>query len=289
MNASIQDYIEKNYIAEMQEVIGKAISLFDRLNIFTYEAYILNLLNDLDNQDQEFTSSNIVSYIEGFTINLEREFGFTLGEQITLEQRVDFVRSYVDLEDYIDHEAIIRILETDNDSAEKLSEAVALISDTSKDILISFIDDVDETALMTLLRLHISETPNEELTNEISSPTASDTQILNVRAYIAFLKTHNLTFDCSNLIRSGYEIGLPWAVYWSKVGEEISKLDRASMCRELVGLSLLSQEYWSNPQLSLDRLSEELLDNLQDVTDTNAIIRSLMSSFIDFKNVNGIK
>jgi hypothetical protein len=289
MNVSIQDYIEKNYIAEMQEVIGKAISLFDRLNIFTYEAYILNLLNDVDNQDTEFLSSNIVSYLEGFTINLEREFGFTLSDQITLEQRVDFVRSYVDLEDYIDHEAIIRILETDNDIAEKLSEAVALISETSKDILISFIDEVDETALMTLMRLHISETPNEELTNEISSPAASEAQVLNVRAYIAFLKSHNLVLYCAELIRNGYEIGLPWSVYWSKVGETVSKLDRAALCRELLGLCLLSKEYWSNPQLSLDRLSEELLDNLQDVTDTNTVIRSLLSSFIDFKHTNGIK
>ena len=289
MNVSIKDYIKNNYIEEMQEVIEKAISLLDRLNIFTYEVYILNLLNDLENQDSEFTSSNIVSYLEGFIINLEKEFGFTLSEQITLEQRVDFVRSYVDLEDYIDHEAVIRILETDNDTVEKLSEAVALISETSKDGLISFIDSVDETSLMTLLRLHIGETTTEELTEETKTPMASDSQVLNVKAYISFLKTHNLTLDCATLIRDGYEIGLPWAVYWDKVGSTISTLDRAALCRELVGLCLFSKEYWSNPQLSLDHLSEQLLDNLHDVTETNTVIRSLLSSFIDFKHTHGIK
>lgn len=289
MNESIKDYVEKNYILEMQAVLFKVFSLLNRLNIFTYEAYILNILNELDNVDTEYTSTDIVNYLEGFIITLENEFGYILNDQVTLEQRTDFMRGYVDLEDYIDHEAVIRVLETDNDLPEKLSEVVSLTTVLNKETLLCFIDTVDESALFTLSRLHISESSKENIINETDSPVASPEQIKNVKAYDNFIKENNLTITCINLVREGYEIGLPWNIYWDKVSEDTLKLGRDELCIEFIGLCLLSKEFWTNPQTAFNDFGEKYLDSLSTFTEANQMIKNIMSSFLNYKSMKGIK
>lgn len=290
MNESILDYISKTYTVEMQEVLVKSFNLFERLNVETCEAFILNTLNTADDQDREFVSSTVINYVEGYLINLERAFGFKLHDSptLTLEQRVDFIRGYVDLEDYIDHQVVIRICETDATDEEKLAEAIALTTEYGLDTLLSFITDVDEAALFTLSRMHQKETPAEEVENESELPEERADQILNIKAYELWLKEHHLQAGCFELIRQGYPVGAPFKLYWSKYKDVILSADRAKLSVEIVGLFLLSKEHWANPVLAFTQLSEELFDSINVISECNTAVRELMNGFVKFKAENKI-
>lgn len=289
MNISIKDYFEKNYTEEMQEILFKIISLLQRLNINTYEAFILNKLAESENSDSNFLSLDITNYFEGFLINLSREFGFKLSDATTLDQRVTFIRAYVDLEDYIDNEAVIRLMETDISDSEKLAEAVSLTSDLSIDTAISFIESVDESSLFTLLRIHLLETDKEDTDNEIDKPPAGEAHLNQLKAYSLFLKEQGLNLECLELVRSGYQVGLPFKVYWGVLKDKIFEHDRSTMVKELLGIFFLSNEHWSNPLIAFNNINEELFDSVIVIGEVNTIIRELMSKFIDFKLRNRIK
>jgi hypothetical protein len=291
MDESILDYIKQSYTLEMQEILLDALRLLDRLNIQTYEGYILNTLNNAENEDSEFVSSNITSYIEGMFINLERAFGFRLQEYgtMTLEQRVKVVRGYVEIEDYIDHEAMIRICETDMNDVEKFAEAVALTSEFGAETLMSFVEWIDEAAVETIQRLHLRETPAEEKMEEVQLPEASPEQITQIKAYELFIKEHNLTVDCFQLIRMGFPIGAPFKLYWDQFKDIILQADTVTLSKETIGLFLLSKEHWGNPLLAFTNLSEELFDSINVITEVNMSVRRLLSGFVKFKAENKIK
>lgn len=288
MNPTIQNYFENNYTLELQEVLNKTISLFTRLNLFSYETYILNTLAEITNENSDFIGSNFIAYFEGLVVGLEKGFGFRLSEDLTLEQRTDFVRAYVDLEDYIDHEAVVRVLETDMNASEKLAEVVALTGAPHKDILISFICDVDESALETLEQLHLSSAKQEDLENETDAPSAPPEHVKQVKAYILYLSTFPLVFKNAQLVRDGYEIGLPFSVYWDKVKGEVTQLDSASFAIEFVGLCLLSKDHWANPYLAYPAIAEEIFDSLNIITSVNIFVQNLIAGFTKFKTENRI-
>ena len=289
INESIKSYFEINYTVEMQEVLFKVISLLDRLNINSYEGYILNTINEIENSDTLATSLNVLTYFDFLLEKLGKGFGFTLKDEITLEQRVIFTRGYVDLEDYIDHQAILRIAESDILDEEKIAQAVSLTTELSEDMLISFIDTVDESAIFTLARLHLSETSKEEIDNEMDSVQASDEQVTQIKAYRLFLKENNLTLDCLELVTAGYAIGLPFKVYWDVLKDKILSYDIETLSKEMIGVLLLSKEHWSNPLIGFSSISEDWFDNIKTIGEVNAFIRQLMSNFINFKVQNRIK
>lgn len=291
MDASIADYVEKTYTPEMQAVLKKGFDLFDRLNLETAEGFVLNILNDIENADTEFVSTNVLGVVEGTIIQLEKSFGFELMPygDMTLEQRIDFVRGYVDLEDFLDHDAVIRICETDMTDAEKLAEAVGLVADMGVETLMSLILNVDEAALMTLSRIHQSAVPNEERAEEIELPAVSDEQMTQVKAYELFMKEFHLTVDCYQMIRIGFPIGAPFQLYWQQYKDVILTADRATLAKEIIGLFLLSKEHWTNPILAFTNISEELFDTVNVISECNIEVRKLMGSFVKFKAENKIK
>lgn len=291
MNESIADYIEKTFTVEMQEILRKGFALFERLNLETPEAFILNILNDIENADTVFVSTNVIGIVEGTCIQLEKSFGFELAgvDGMTLEQRIDFIRGYVDLEDYLDHDMVVRICETDSNDEEKLAEAVALTADYGEETLLSFIMKVDESALKTLQRLHLRETPNEEKNEDLAPTVAPEEQVLQIKAYELFIKQHNLTVDCFGLIRQGYPIGMSFKLYWEQYKDVILTADAATLAKEILGLFLLSKEHWTNPILAFTNISDDLFDSVKLITENNVMVRQLYSGFAKFKAENKIK
>lgn len=291
MNESIADYIQKTYTVEMQEVLKKAFDLLERLNIETCEGFILNILNNVEDMDTEFVSTSVTATVEGMLIQLAKSFGFELQAygDMTMEQRVDFTAGYVSLEDFLDHERIIRICETDMNDEEKLAELVELTSGYGMETLMSFILSVDEAAIMNLKRMHLRETPAEDRVNETELPEVSEDQIRNVKAYELFMKEFNLTVDCYQLVRMGFPIGAPFQLYWQQYKDVILTADRATLSKEIIGLFLLSKEHWTNPLLAFTNISEELFDSMTIITECNVEVRQLYSGFMKFKAENKIK
>lgn len=304
MNISIEDYVKKNYTQDMQDVLAKMFSLLERLNIDSYEGYFLDKFNNLEQQDNVFLDLDFVTYLEGFLFSLQKEFGFLLDDQLPFEQRIDFTQAYVDLEDFNDHDSIIRILETDLSDSEKLAECISLTypalsaSEKAKDVdnILAMIREIDESALLTLERLHISESSEKNLETDLESNPVSEDHITQIKAYELFCKQLNVEIKSLELVRSGYSIGLPFKVYWEKrkddlfeQGRMMTELYHDYFSRELISLFLLSREYWTNPALAFNDLSESFFDDLKTIQQINTNIKLIMSRFLKFKAENRIK
>jgi hypothetical protein len=105
MQETVNDFFEKTYTPDMLIVLNKILSLLERLNVTTHEFYLANKLFDLENQDLNFLGLEIVNFFEELLKSIQKEFGFTISDDFTLEQRVDFIQAYVNIEDYENSEA----------------------------------------------------------------------------------------------------------------------------------------------------------------------------------------
>jgi len=289
MNEAIEQYVQDSYTPILQEVIEDIFSLFERLNINTHEGYIINQIAEQDNIDPAQLNSAILSYLEDFLINLENEFGFSLADTITLEQRCAFIRGYVDLEDYIDHEAIIRILETDGLPADKIAQAVSLTTSIPSITLISYVLRVDEDAVTTLQNIHLSESKGEDLDQEMDIAPATKEQVIQVKAFNIFIDQEFHTKpECLELIRKGYEIGFPFKVYFDVVKDKLLVADETTQVVETITLLLLSQEYWQNPLLGWDQVTKDWYDSLEIVNKVSGSVKAILRRFDLFKTENKI-
>ena len=291
MNIAIKEFIERFYTEDMQEVLTKAFDMFERLNIPSCESFVINLISNLDNSDLEFLPVTVTDYVTGFVINLETQFGFRLQDHDTLplSTRVDIVRGYVDLEDYIDHEAIIRICETDALDVEKLAEAIQFTTDIGMETLMSYIYSVEEAALFNLQQMHLAHLDAADREAEIPFPAAMPDQIVQIKSYRLYMETLNYTLQSLDIVTEGYAVGLPFHVYWERLKDRLIELPRENYARELIAVLLISIEHWRNPLIAFGQISDQLFEDLNFITEINALSKAILTKFSSFKFENRIK
>ena len=292
MNIAIEEYIGQTYTLEMADNFNAAIALFERLNINSYEAFFLNELAEKENKDSEFLGSSFYYYLTGFVAQFVKEFGFTLLEDVTFENQVKIVSAYVALEDYIDNEAVIRICENDTTDSEKFAEMVALITDIDSDNVLSMIEQVDPASIITVQRIHIASSNTSSKLDDILDQTPTEGQVRQFKAFKLFLGTGHPDLKIVELIRSGYDLGLPFSIYWQRVVNDLITEETeitGMLAKEILGLMMASNEFWSNPMIGFEAHANNLWDNPLIVGKLSTLVRVILGEFDKFKSTNRIK
>ncbi len=304
MQETVNDFFEKTYTPDMLIVLNKILSLLERLNVTTHEFYLANKLFDLENQDLNFLGLEIVNFFEELLKSIQKEFGFTISDDFTLEQRVDFIQAYVNIEDYENSEEIIRILETDATDYEKLAQCLCLtypslgIDNTAvgEDNLLAMLADLDESAILTIERLHKSRVKQGEDDNDLEACVVNESHINQVKAFELFtVNKFKVIPQSVNLVRQGYKVALPFKIYWNTFSELLEQdlindnnwLNQVSL--ELLGCLILSKEYWNNPSIAFFNLSEEIFSDIKVISYVNNFIKNFVNELMLFKAENRIK
>ena len=204
MQNNFVDFIETNY----QEILGNclkdALVIFDSYNVNDHEFPLQNLMyGSVDNIDPSETLDRFVNTIKNFLFVLGENFGLSFYEEIDIYDLVTVFQTLLEVEYYLDHDQILRAIESDDESMETLANIFEIVSNLSSSWTFSKILSI-EPALLTKIRdTHYTKSVamEEVETEQTKDEKIQLNQINNLKLYREF--TNNDQLVCFKLIRRG--------------------------------------------------------------------------------------
>jgi hypothetical protein len=152
MQNNFVDFIETNY----QEILGNclkdALVIFDSYNVNDHEFPLQNLMyGSVDNLDPSETLDRFVNTIKNFLFVLGENFGLSFYEEIDIYDLVTVFQTLLEVEYYLDHDQILRAIESDDEPMETMANIFEIVSNLSSSWTFSKILSI-EPALLTKIR-----------------------------------------------------------------------------------------------------------------------------------------
>lgn len=283
MQNNFVDFIDNNYQADLGNYLKDALVIFDTYNVNDHEFPLQNIMYGTSNQlDYSETLDRFVDTIKGYLLTLSDNFGITFIEDVDLNDLTTAFKTLIDIEHYLDHDQILRAIESDNVPLETLSNIFEIVSNLPSSWTFSKLIGINENLLDSIKNTHYSKALGlETVTEETTVDQQYQIQIDNLKLYKEFIETDQLV--CFKLIRRGVPIGLDFKsnVDYIKNHLEYAKLE--DLVKELLGILYLSKDTYTNPVLSLRSNSDYLFDDLKKITQVDSEVANLVSNFLAFK------
>lgn len=283
MQNNFVDFIDNNYQADLGNYLKDALVIFDTYNVNDHEFPLQNIMYGTSNQlDYSETLDRFVDTIKGYLLTLSDNFGITFIEDVDLNDLTTAFKTLIDIEHYLDHDQILRAIESDNVPLETLSNIFEIVSNLPSSWTFSKLIGINEDLLDSIKNTHYSKALGlETVTEETTVDQQYQIQIDNLKLYKEFIETDQLV--CFKLIRRGVPIGLDFKsnVDYIKNHLEYAKLE--DLVKELLGILYLSKDTYTNPVLSLRSNSDYLFDDLKKITQVDSGVANLVSNFLAFK------
>ena len=283
MQNNFVDFIDNNYQADLGNYLKDALVIFDTYNVNDHEFPLQNIMYGTSNQlDYSETLDRFVDTIKGYLLTLSDNFGITFIEDVDLNDLTTAFKTLIDIEHYLDHDQILRAIESDNVPLETLSNIFEIVSNLPSSWTFSKLIGINEDLLDSIKNTHYNKALGlETVTEETTVEQQYQIQIDNLKLYKEFIETDQLV--CFKLIRRGVPIGLDFKsnVDYIKNHLEYAKLE--DLVKELLGILYLSKDTYTNPVLSLRSNSDYLFDDLKKITQVDSEVANLVSNFLAFK------
>lgn len=139
------------------EVFDEAVSLFESMGQDDYMGIFEATINSLPDNTQEEITDSLLLDLHVLINNIFSVQGVTLKEDVLLSDKVKLARGLLDIFDYSDRTALMRIVETDQNPEEKLSELFGLVTPFDSSYTFELIEEVNPSVPERIKELVIEE------------------------------------------------------------------------------------------------------------------------------------
>ncbi len=284
MQNNFVEFIETNY----QEILGNclkdALVIFDSYNVNDHEFPLQNLMyGSVDNLDPSETLDRFVITIKNFLITLGKNFGLTLYEEIDIYDLVTVFQTLLDVEYYLDHDQILRAIESDDIPMETLANIFEIVSNVSSSWTFSRILSIEPALITKIGDTHYTKA---QAMAEVSPVETKDeefqlNQIKNLKLYREF--TNNDQLVCFKLIRRGHSLDTDFRTNVQYIRNHLEFADTSNLVSEIVGILYFSADTSGDPIMGFKTHSEYLFDDLRKITQIDAEVSQLVSKFLNYR------
>ena len=284
MQNNFVEFIETNY----QEILGNclkdALVIFDSYNVNDHEFPLQNLMyGSVDNLDPSETLDRFVITIKNFLITLGKNFGLTLYEEIDIYDLVTVFQTLLDVEYYLDHDQILRAIESDDIPMETLANIFEIVSNVSSSWTFSRILSIEPALITKIGDAHYTKA---QAMAEVSPVETKDeefqlNQIKNLKLYREF--TNNDQLVCFKLIRRGHSLDTDFRTNVQYIRNHLEFADTSNLVSEIVGILYFSTDTSGDPIMGFKTHSEYLFDDLRKITQIDAEVSQLVSKFLNYR------
>ena len=284
MQNNFVDFIETNY----QEILGNclkdALVIFDSYNVNDHEFPLQNLMyGSVDNLDPSETLDRFVNTIKNFLFVLGENFGLSFYEEIDIYDLVTVFQTLLEVEYYLDHDQILRAIESDDEPMETLANIFEIVSNLSSSWTFSKILSI-EPALLTKIRdTHYTKSVamEEVETGQTKDEKIQLNQINNLKLYREF--TNNDQLVCFKLIRRGHNLNTDFKTNVQYIRNHLEYAEPANLVAEIVGILYFSADTTTDPIMGFKTHSDYLFDDLKRITQVDSEVSQLVSKFLNYK------
>jgi hypothetical protein len=286
MQDNFLDFIDNSYSPELSNDLKDSLTIFASYNLEDHALPLTNLLyghSHLIEVDE--LKDRFVNIIRSFLIELGKSFTLVFNETASIPDMNTVFNSLLDIEHYLDHDAILRVLELDEIEMEILAALFEHVNNIPTSWTFNVLDSFDKALLVKIKETHTKDTVIDQSKEEDKVESKAN-QVINLRLYRKFINNDNLV--CFKLIRRGNVIGLPFKEYVQYIANHLEYAKDEDLANELIGILYMGCDTYNDPILGFREHSEFLFDDLGKISKIDTLLTNTFNKFSTFKLTNKV-
>lgn len=255
----LSGYLDEAATPELKQTLEQAHELFERIGLLDFETGFHELLATDDAVDQGGTLEAIVDLTKQLQRKILAEHGIVLTDQATVEMHNTVIEGVMDIGNYGDAEAIVRICAVEVSANETFAELLALVCPLAADEILIHIEEISNTLIATIQQ-HVATaaTPTSDASAE------HDEYVARLIRFCDYISSRELLIV--EAVTMGMSLGLPFESYVEKFDRDLETMSVDAASRELVAAALISSDGHETPQAVINEHLEHLISNPDTVT-----------------------
>lgn len=253
------------------EVFDDAVSLFETMGQDDYMGVFEATISSSPGLTDEELINELLGDLHVLINNIFSIQGVTLNEDVLLSEKVKLARGLLDIFDYSDRTALMRIVETDLNPEEKLAELLSLVTSFGTEYAFEMIQEVNPA---------VPERIKEMIVEEVMEQSYSEVMKAIVELYIKYKERllDNQPFYLDKHVSTTDTIGLEYNTYLTDLLKHqefidlLSKLDSLGkisddsivdrVSKYLIGIACLAADGFTKPIETIRSHMDQVTNNI---------------------------
>jgi hypothetical protein len=262
MNKTIEQFIKESFIEDKSDVLLECFEIFDLSNLNNHENEFMSLLMEYDNLDRITVLSDFESLAVTNLCFILINYGIKVAEETPLSMLNHICRGMADLEYYTGVEDVLKTIETDMDSEEKLSQILEYVTGIDEQLILTYLETVNPSMVDKINDL-FSDRVND-LPEDFAKQSADHKLISTLRDMARFLGQDNIIGF--NLIKAGVLVNASFSNYIRYFEHHLDDMSVQEAAKELLVLLTMSSEGYSNVLKTYSEHSTILFHDLDKIS-----------------------
>lgn len=253
------------------DVFDEAVSLFETMGQDDYMSIFEATINSMPDNTEEEVIDNLLMDLHVLINNIFSIQGVALKEEVLLSEKVKLARGLLDIFDYSDRTALMRIVETDQNPEEKLAELFSLVTPFETEYAFDMIEEVNPAVPERVKELIVEETMEESYNAAMKEM---------VELYIKFKQNlmDNKPFYTDKHLSNVESVGLGYSTYlndllkYKDFTDLLATLDTMSrvgdesvyqqISRYLIGIACIAADAFTTPIEAIRKNMDKVTNNI---------------------------
>jgi hypothetical protein len=262
MNATIEQFVKESFIEEKADVLRESFEIFELSNLNNSDNEFISLLMEQDNLDRITVLSDFENLAVTNLCFILINYGIKVAEETPLYLLNHICRGMADLEYYTGVDDVLRTIETDMDSEEKLAQILEYATGIDEQLILTHLETVNPSMIEKINELFSGRVI--DLPEDFIKQAADHKVISTLRDMARFFNQDNMIGF--NLIKAGVLINAPFINYLRYFEHHLDDLNVEEASKELLVLLTLSSEGYANALKTYSEHSNVLFHELNKIS-----------------------
>lgn len=253
----------------------RVYQLVRELQIEEFETELTDLAMSSDMYEPVEAVDRFNTIMYNYLVEVLVQHDIKLTDETTLEDAVVICEAVLLMQDWDDHEAILRILETLSSNEEKFAEVVYTVTTKGMESVMTLIDSVSDAFIAKLQEFH-----NKEAKDDTEAGTTNEVLLQQLKMANSFYSGNAIIFK---MIEAGIPVGATLQFYLDMFAPYIQQIERANLAKEMHCVLLTAEDSYDNVVTKFAEISDFIFDDLNEITKLNTELIRESQKFNTFK------
>ena len=282
MNEIIEELLKTYCNDEFRRVFIDVQSIAENFELEGLEDALTSIA--MDSESYELSDIPVVIHNKTYEYMnyLLRNHEIVASEDATLQQLTLVLNAVWRMQDWIDHESILRITEADGSAEEKFADLVALVEVAESVSVLNTISSVSDSFIEVLQKLYNDE-DEEQIMSQINDDYVAQLRMLK-QFYETVKNFDTRAIFAFQLIAHGMQLGGSFSFYYNLIKKKLESDDKDILSSQYLALLYLGTDSYLNIVTYWREHNDQFIDDPTLLTKTDISLNNLNNEFISWKS-----
>lgn len=275
MDAGLEIYIKENYNNEKSDLLFESFELFELCSIEGAANGFYEILMQEGNKDYIDTNHDFEHLAYTMLISVLKDHGIFLNEEAPLMVVNQFVDGIINIQYYLGVTDVMRTLESDLDTEEKLVEILSFVTPMEPQRALQYIESIDMSLISNINDI-FSIKENTELQDLVEQATVAKcvNKYRNVNRFLKEIDTVT-----NRLVKANVFVGGSLEEYLPFIAHKFDDMKVEQLGIELFSLLSITKDGVDNPQQCFSEHADQLFGDLTEISNITNQINKLAAQY----------